>query len=161
MPQGSARGYKTVGFVGERANPFNQNPSGMDSPEFNRAIRDAIAAEFTRHGISTTQDNPQLLYAFMVIRQNNVATTVNQQYFGFGRDASAIMDEAHRRGVIGGKTPTAFDMGAVVVDVLDTRTNKLIFRGFAKRPVTEGLDPSARRSKINSAVAEAMAPFFR
>ncbi|MEI6071511.1 MAG: DUF4136 domain-containing protein [Verrucomicrobiae bacterium] len=102
-----------------------------------------------------------LIIAYMLLRQENVSTTGNQDYFGYGRDAIAIMEEAHKRGVLKKSRPDAFDDGAIVIDLLDARTNKLIYRNYAKKAVAVGISDSARQARINSTVAEALTPFFR
>jgi len=68
---------------------------------------------------------------------------------------------AQKRGVINNKRPDDFLRGAIVIDVLDARTNKLVFRNYAVRPVTVGVDTATRQARINSAVSQALAPFFK
>jgi len=132
-----------------------------DDPAFNAAVRSAIKREFDANRVPMTGGSADLIVAYMLLRQNSVATTMNCDYFGNGRNAMAILEEAHTRGVIKNTSPDDFLRGAIVIDVLDARTNKLVFRNFAVRPVTGGLDASARQNKINSAVSQALAPFFK
>ena len=86
---------------------------------------------------------------------------MNTDHFGYGRDAIKILEKAHDRGVVENKSPDEFEAGAVVIDLLDARTNELVYRSFAKRDIIEGISDSDRERRIGEAVAEALAPFFR
>ena len=160
QPDGSSKGYLAARFA---VTP-NSSPSGPgleDSPEVNGVIQEAIGKQFQSHGISFGSSETQLIVAYMLIRQDNVSTTMNNDYFGYGRDSIAILDEAHERGVIKNKRPDEFEAGAIVIDILDAKDNQLIYRHFAKRDLLEGADTATRNARINEAVAEALEPFFR
>jgi hypothetical protein len=120
-----------------------------------------IAREFAANGVPVTGGSADLIIAYMLIRQNSVATTMNNDYFGNGRNPMAILEEAHERGVIKNTSPNDFRRGAILIDVLDARTNKLVFRNHVVRPVVTGLDPASRQSRIDAAVSQALAPFFK
>jgi hypothetical protein len=47
-----------------------------------------------------------------------------------------------------------------VIDVIDSRTNKLVYRNYAVGDVVRGATDSVRTSRIDAAVAEAIGPFF-
>ncbi len=158
MPQGSSEGYSTARFV--KTSYATQTGDLEDSPEVHQAIQGAIKSQFGVHGIAFGQPTAQLIVTYMLIRQSNVSTTINRDYFGQGRDASEIMDEAHRRGVIENKRPDEFDAGAIVIDILDASTNELVFRNFATGDVMENLDPAARQVRVNTIVREILEPFF-
>jgi hypothetical protein len=162
MPRGKSAGYKSARFVQVQKNPFAGYSNNLEnSPELNQMVKNAIAKKFQAEGIPVVQGDSDLIIAHLILRQENISTTRNQEYFGYGRDASAIMDEAHERGVLNKSRPDAFDEGAVVIDILDARTNKLIYRNFAKGAVAQGISDAARQARLNSAVAGALAPFFR
>ena len=160
--KGTSRGYQSARFVETKRPDRAASATALeDDPEFNAAVRRAIAREFDANKVPMTGGSADLIIAYMLLRQNSVATTMNNDYFGNGRDPMAILEEAHKRGVINNKRPDDFLRGAIVIDVLDARTNKLVFRNYAVRPVTGGLDASARQARINSAVSQALAPFFK
>ena len=160
--KGTSRGYQSARFVEtKRPDRTASATAPEDDPAFNAAIRSAIAQEFNANRVPVTGGSADLIIAYMLLRQNSVATTYNSDYFGNGRNAMAILEEAHKRGVINNKRPDDFLRGAIVIDVLDARTNKLVFRNYAVRPVTTGVDAATRQSRINSAVSQALAPFFK
>ncbi len=162
IPKGHSSGYQTARFVEVRKNPFARNTTALeDSAEVNQMVKNAIASDFQRHGLSMVQGDADLIIAHMLLRQGNISTTRNQEYFGYGRDADAIMNEAHERGVLKKSRPDTFDDGAVVIDILDAKTNKLVYRGFAKGAVMPGISAGARQARINSAVTQALKEFFK
>ena len=125
------------------------------------AVKDSIAANFKANGFSFGQKGSQLAVAFMLIRQDLVTTAGNSDYFGSGRDAGEILEEAHKRGVIKNDRFEDFEAGAIVIDILDLKTNKLIYRDFAKRDIDSSATPTQRKQRINAAVTAALAKFFR
>ncbi len=162
LPTGTSRGYQSARFVETKRPDRTASPDALEKdPEFNASIRQAITRKFDANGVPVTGGSTDLIIAYMLLRQNSASTTMNNDYFGNGRDPMAILDEAHTSGVIKNKSPDDFHRGAIVIDVLDAKTNKLVFRNFAVRPVLGGLGASARQNRIDSAVSEALTPFFK
>lgn len=160
--KGTSRGYQSARFVEtKRPDRMASATAPEDDPAFNAAVKSAITREFNANKVPVTGGSADLIIAYMLLRQNSVATTYNSDYFGNGRNAMAILEEAHKRGVINNKRPDDFLRGAIVIDVLDARTNKLVFRNYAVRPVISGADAATRQARINSAVSQALAPFFK
>lgn len=160
MPGGSSKGYSSARFV-EAASKKITSEAIEDSPEIAAAVRASIEANFKSNGFSFGNQGSQLVVAFMLIRQDLVTTAANSDYFGAGRDASEIFDEAHRRGVIKNTRFEEFEAGAIVVDILDAKSNKLIYRDFAKRDIDASATAAQRKQRINTAVTTALAKFFR
>ena len=88
-------------------------------------------------------------------------TTSYEDYFGYGRSADAIQDRAHVRGVVESKRPDYFRRAGIVIDLIDSRTNKLVYRDFAAGDVVRGASGATRAARIDAAVAQALAGFFR
>jgi hypothetical protein len=160
--KGTSRGYQSARFVETSRSDRTASPAALENdPEFNAAVRRAIIREFAANGIPVISGPADLIIAYMLLRQNSVATTMNSDYFGRGRNPMAILDEAHARGVVKNSSPDDFLRGAILIDVLDARTNKLVFRNHAVRPVLAGADSATREARINAAVTQAIAPFFK
>jgi hypothetical protein len=104
--------------------------------------------------------NADLVVAYMVIYQEPGMTSSYETYFGYGRDASQISDLAHTRGALENQRPDYFRQAGVMIDVIDNRTTKLVYRNFAKGDVIKGASPGTRAARIDAAVAKALAPFF-
>ncbi len=158
MPSGNSQGYTSARFVSA------DTPVAVaaDDPvaSAGKIVEEAISAEFAKRGIPVGDPDADLIIAYLLMRQGSSATSMDVGHFGSGRDAEAIVEEAHQKGVIDKDSPDALETGAVVIDLLDVQTNKLVSRTFAKRALVDGISESARRQMINSAVAEALAPFF-
>ena len=159
LPKGTSKGYTSARLVRTGAPVDTEGPEG--SAEVNKTVQEAIAAQFRANGMPFGAGNADLIVAYMLIRQDVAMTTINRNYFGHGRDAEAIMEEAHTRGVLKNKRPDQFEAGAIVIDILDAQTNKLVYRSYSKRDLIENVTEETRRRRINEAVAEALGPFFR
>ena len=160
QPTGSGKGYTSARFVNTAAEKYTGSAI-EDSPEVAAAVMQSIEANFRTNGFSFGHKGSQLAVAFMLIRQDLVTTAANSDYFGSGRDAGEILEEAHRRGVIKSQRFEDFEAGAIVIDILDTNTNQLIYRNFAKRDIDPSATPAQRKHRINTAVTTALAKFFR
>ena len=160
MPKGKVRGFESARLVDQRTTSRVQGAE--DSPEVNRMVQEAIAAELEAGGVRIGGGGEDLIVAYMIIHQTTGSTTMNSDHFGYGRNAEAILLKAHEEGVIKNESPDFFEAGAIVIDLLDARTNKLVFRNFAKRAIgATPPSPAVREARIRSAVNEALAPFFR
>ena len=158
MPKGSSKGYSSARLVKRTPNssivitPAERNVHNM--------IQNSIKSQFTSHGKAYNQANADLIVGYMVIEQNNAMTTSYSEYFGYGRDASGITDIAHKKGVIEGNRPDFFERAGLLVDVIDAKTNKLVYRNLYVGDIVKGGSGSARAQRINNAVNDALGPFF-
>jgi len=83
-----------------------------------------------------------------------------RDYFGYGRNADDIAILAHNRGALGSR-PDYFRQAGIVIDVIDSRTNKLVYRGHVKQDVMVNATEATRAARIDAAVAQALADFFQ
>ena len=146
LPKGTSKGYSSVSFV---------RTDSASIPDFvegaigvNTMIQDAITSEFRINGFTIGQDNADLIVAYLLIIQDNVSTTMIDTHFGYGRSAGKIMDEAHKRGVIEAKRPDKFKAGAIVIDLVDAKTNELVYRDYAKRDLIKNISEENVRNEL-------------
>ena len=158
-PKGTSKGYSSARLVS--TTPGVQSDAIEDSPEVHTIIQSAIRSNFAAKGMAFGGSSADLIVSYLLISQNPASTSMNQDYFGGGRDTTAIMEEAHKRGVIENKRPDDFEAEAIVIDILDAKTNELIYRDFATRDILENASDAVRASRINGAVAEALNSFFK
>lgn len=158
MPKGNSKGYNSARLV--KRSP--QSTVTITSKERNvhNMIQSSIKSQFTSHGKSYGQGNADLVVGYMVIAQDSASTTSYSEYFGYGRDAQGITDIAHKKGVIEGVRPDFFERAGLLVDVIDAKTNKLVYRNIYVGDVVKGGSDAARRQRVNNAVNQALAPFF-
>ena len=159
LPQGKSKGYQSARLV--QTGPPSSAEGFEGAAAANAMVQNAIRSNFEANGLSFGDQNADLIVAYLIILQNPASTAMDADYFGYGRDSDAILEEAHERGVIENKRPDAFESGAVVIDILNAKTNQLIYRNFASRNVIENVSAEQRRQRINGAVSEALAKFFR
>ena len=159
MPSGNSKGYTSARLI--KTSTTTPEQGLEDSESVNRMVQQALASEFRKRGLAVGEANADLLVAYMLIHQTTSSTTMNNDHFGYGRDAEKILSRAHEQGVIKSTSPEEFEQGAIVIDLLDARSNELVFRNYAKRSITEGISDEVRQQRINGIVAEAVAPFFK
>jgi len=162
-PKGTSEGYTSARLI-ER-NPDAEktdDPVAVAKEERAHAhIQSAIKKEFTRHGMSYGKSDAQLEVAYLVMIQNNAITFYYNDFFGKGRDADAIADYAHLKGAIQTNRDEFFERVIIVVDVLDTKTGKLIFRNHYAHDIVDAPTDAVRAKRIDAAIHAALSPFFK
>ena len=158
MPKGTSKGYNSARLVQRNS----QSPSITDANEkqVHSMIQKSISKQFGAKGMSYGDRNAQLVVAYLVIYQEPGMTASYEDYFGYGRDTEKISDVAHTRGSLKNKRPDYFRQAGVLIDVIDSSTNKLVYRNLAKGDVVKGASAGTRAAKIDAAVGQALAPFF-
>ncbi len=157
QPKGSAHGYKSARLVRPKSVPTFANPDDRA----NHAIQSALASTFRGKGFAVDPANADLTVAYLIVLQNNATTQLIDDYFGFGRSSMQIAEIAHDRGVIRNNRADYYQAGTVVIDIIDNKTGKLVYRDFATRDVTNDMSDAQLQAHANSAVQEALAKFFR
>ena len=157
QPKGSAHGYKSARLVRPKSVPTFANPDDRA----NHAIQSALASTFRSKGFAVDPANADLSVAYLIVLQDNVSTRLIDDYFGFGRSSMQIAEIAHDRGVIRNNRADYYQAGTVVIDIIDNKTGKLVYRDYATRDVTGGLSDAQLQAHANSAVQQALAKFFR
>ena len=156
-PSGSIGNYTSARMIAIK-------PSAQTTAEersIHNMIQNSIKAQFTSRGKSFGQPGAELVVAYLVVYQDNAMTTYYDAYFGSGNDAEAISDEAHLRGVTNGERRESFERAGLIVDVLDARTNKLIFRNYSTGDIVRGVSSQTRAARVNDAVTRALSAFFK
>lgn len=123
--------------------------------EVNKLIQEAITANLARFNVPQVASGGDITVAYLVIVGNNATTSSINDYFGYGRDASAIAEIAHER-YTQNNNPNYFEAGTIVIDIIESRTNKLLKRGYASRPLLANPTTEVRAARIQQAVEEAM-----
>jgi hypothetical protein len=157
MPKGNSKAYSTVRFIAP-----NQ-PLGEDgAPEFveaNRMIKESIAAQMEKYGLKIVEGNADLIVAHLIILQDNVSTSYSNQYYGY-QDFSDLVNLAHKKGMKK-HYPVQVQKRALVIDLINAKTFKLVYRDYALSGTLANLSEQERRAYINTAVAETLQKFFR
>lgn len=158
MPKGTSKGYASARLI--QRDPGLPAPSKAIEKQVHGMIHKSISKQFTSRGMAYGKSDADLIVAYMVIYQEPGMTADYREYFGYGRNADDIAVLAHNRGALGGR-PEYFRQAGIVIDVVDRRTNKLVYRNFSRGDVIKGVSDSTRAARIDDAVARALAPFFK
>ena len=159
MPKGTSKGYTSARLTQRDPNrPAISNPTERS---IHGMIQDSLSRQFRSKGLAYGSANADLIAAYLVIYQEPGMTTSYTDYFGYGRQADAIQDRAHVKGTVESKRPDYFQRAGIVVDLIDSRTNKLVYRNFAAGDVVRGVSGKTRAARIDAALAQALAGFFR
>lgn len=158
MPRGTSEGFDSARLIQR-----NRNSTISDATErkVHGMIQRSLASQFKANGMSWGRGDADLIVAYMVIYQEPAMTATYNDYFGYGRDGTQIAERAHDVGVLDSKRPDYFNSAAIVVDIIDARTNKLVYRNYAQGDVVSGVSDSQRSGRISGAVAQALGEFFR
>jgi hypothetical protein len=120
--------------------------------QIHRLIQTAITTNLTAKGLSRAPVGGDVFLAYLVILGDNVSTTDVNDYFGYGRDSDALLDKAHEKFAIESKNPNHFVAGTLVIDVIDAKTYKLLYRNYAVRQVLRNVPDDVRAGRIQEAV---------
>lgn len=116
-------------------------------------IQEAITKNLAARGVQRVASGGEVTVGYLLILGNNATTTAINDYFGYGEDADALSDKAHAA-YTASKNPNYFESGTLIVDLIDTRSFKLLNRGYATRPVLRNLSDEQRAVRIQEAVDE-------
>lgn len=159
MPKGTSKGYTSARLT--QRDPGAPAIKDAKEQQVHRLIQSSLSKQFAAKGLAYGKSGADLVVAYLVLYQEPGVTSSYPEFFGYGRDSFDITDTAHVRGSVNGKRPDFFTQAGIVVDVIDSRTNKLVYRGFAKGDVIKGASESTRAARIDAGVAQALNGFFR
>lgn len=130
------------------------------SPQGEAALRDSLRAELAKRGIvPATAGKPDLAVVRHVFLQDKVSV---QQYTDWGYGYRGGWPYGYGYYGVGGGMPrtyvdvTQYTQGTLILDFVDTRTKKLVFRGTGQA-VVGGVETNAAR--IREAVGKIVAEY--
>jgi hypothetical protein len=158
MPKGTSKGYTSARLI--QRDPNGPAITNATEKQIHGMIQNSISKQFSSKGMAYGKGSSDLVVAYLVIYQEPGMTAQYTDYFGYGRNGDEIADIAHVRGAVENKRPDYFRQAGILIDVIDGRTNKLVYRNFAKGDVNKGASSGVRAARIDAAVAQALQPFF-
>jgi hypothetical protein len=146
---------RTFSFVKPDAkNQFQQS----DNRDYvHAAIQEAIKHNLETKGLTHLAKGGDVTVAYLVIIGDNVSTKAINDHFGYGRDYYDLQAKAHKAGAIDNTNPNYFQVGTLLVDVIDGKTQKLVYRDFAYRELFKNLPETTRRENLQKAVDQLLA----
>jgi len=120
------------------------------------AVQQAIASNLAAKGLRAVPTGGDVTVAYLIVVGNNATTSAINDYFGYGADAMALVDKAHKAYTENAQR-NYFQAGTLLIDIVDARTQKVLARNYATRPVLQDPTAEARQANIQEAVNEALA----
>ena len=141
---------RTFSFVG-RGKPA---PPYADKREaIHPMIQGAITKNLADRSVSQVPNGGDVTVAYLVIAGNNASVTSINDYFGYRDDGAALLDKAHTA-YTSSKTPNYFEAGTLVIDIIDSKSFKLLKRGYATRSLLRNVPDNVRTERIQGVVDE-------
>jgi hypothetical protein len=142
---------RTFSFVTTVAKP---SPGYVDNRQIiHPMVQGAIVKNLAGRGLSQVASGGDVTVSYLIITGNNASTTAINDYFGYGEDAYALHDKAFKA-YTSSKNPNYFEAGTLLIDITDTKSFKLLKRGYATRPILRNLPNDARAARIQEVVDE-------
>lgn len=112
-----------------------------------KSLTDNLAAK----GLSKVASGGDVTVAYLVIVGNNATTESINTYFGYGRDATELQYKAHKA-YTSSDNPNYFEAGTLLVDIIDSKTFKLLHRSHVTRPMLRNPTVEVQAAHIREAV---------
>ena len=146
---------KTINFSAYKTYVFS-NTAGARNPFVNQMILTALERELGARGLTKVDSNPDLSVSYLAATEYNLQ--VGQVNFGYNVNPAYI-------GLVPTGRSTTWEVvtGTLLIDVLDKKTDQVIFRGTAKDVLQRGpsADPSADAKMVSKTVNNAIKKIFK
>jgi hypothetical protein len=153
-PDADFSGYRTFGWMPEEeARPQSQQL-------FTARVTAAVENTLTEKGLRLTSTDPDLLVAWDAATEGKQSMTTHGTAYGggYGRYRRG-------RGGWGGGISTStttvneWTEGTLIIDLIDTRMDELVYRGTGQAKLHEDLSPEERTANVNEAVGKILEKF--
>jgi hypothetical protein len=124
-----------------------------DRAPIHSMIQSAITKSLASRGLTQVATGGEVTVAYLIITGNNASTASINDYFGYGDDATALHEKAHAA-YTGSKNPNYFEAGTLLIDLIDSKSYKLLKRGYATRPILRNIPDDARAARIQEVADE-------
>lgn len=143
--------YKTYAWVENKAETTSYHLDGLTE----QRVKDAVAYQLSLKGFSTgsTTDADVLVnYLTKVDKKINVDTFSNDfGYNPFYGPRWGVGGSLHTQTVV-----REYEVGTLIVDLIDNKTGKLVWRGTVADTINDSHTPQKRIESINKAIAAVM-----
>ena len=148
---------KNTDFAKLKTYAWDPTPQATGKPVLAAAIKGAVNHELAKVGLKEVAENPDLYIAMYGASDSDFAVTYSDLYYGpYGIPA---FDQSFLMwGAIPGTTNTAVvHKGQLVVDLLDAKAKKLVWRGIATEKLSE--QQMKLVEQVNTAVEKLFAKY--
>jgi PBP1b-binding outer membrane lipoprotein LpoB len=138
---------KTFSFINTGTSPAANNAAPIH-PMIQKAITHTLAGK----GLSQMPAGGDVTVAYLIIAGNNTTTTSLNEYFGYGDEATALVEKIHQEQTVDSDRRGHFEEGTLVIDLLNPKTEKLLWRNSVQRDILRNLTPEARAARLQEIV---------
>ena len=130
----------------------------LDDAILRGRIQSAVANTLLDKGFNLSLDSPDFLVAYHVAIDQKLDMEVVNNYYGYpyAGDYASVWGPAIQGQEV--KT-TEYEQGTLMVDVLDSTSKQLIWRGTAQAEIYPNQSPKDREKQINKAVGKIFSDF--
>jgi hypothetical protein len=151
-PEASFSGFETYSWM--------PNPRGVDrrvGPQVAAWIIEAIDEQLTAKGFAKLDTgDTDFKVGYHAAVQGTMEVSYIDSYYGYG-----VQPWYPRFGAVEQQQSAAryYDQGSIVIDIVDARSNRLVWRGVAEAEVDRQADQEKRQPRIQEAVRKILADF--
>jgi hypothetical protein len=116
-------------------------------------VQSVIKESLAQRKVQHVNQGADVTVAYLIITGNNAVTSSIDEYFGYGRGASDLRDKAHDK-YTSSNNPNYFEAGTLVIDIVDSKTWKLLERGYATRALLQNPTPEQRMTRLREVVEQ-------
>ncbi|MCB0344865.1 MAG: DUF4136 domain-containing protein [Bdellovibrionales bacterium] len=149
-------GYKTYDWI-EQPMPTTGSAQSakMRNDLLDKRVKAAVDKQLAAKGLIHDSANPALKVTYF--------TGVDEKLQVFDRGYSYGGYYGARHGYVGMGVPAVdvyqYKVGTLIIDLIDSKTKKLVWRGSAEGVVDEDADAAEREQKVNEAVSKILAAY--
>lgn len=125
-------------------------------------IHTVVEKEFAqRYQQVTGEASPDFLVSYHIVIEEKLDPGSYDRLYGFGGYGYGRGYRAYPSPLFYGTTggPRMYNQGSLIIDLVDARTEKPIWRGVSEKRLRNGLTPSQQREILTNAVREVLAQF--
>jgi len=139
---------KTFSFLPQK--PSGTGSYGREREEIHGMIQKAITENLTAKGLSLAAQRGEVEVGYLIVVADNASTAAYDENFGYGPDATKLAEKAHQH-LSKSNRRDYFEVGALVIDLVDTSSDRLIYRSYVHAEVLE-LSADQRAARIKQLV---------
>jgi uncharacterized lipoprotein YajG len=140
-----------------RPGPLPEAAYAESRQQIHGLIQEAIANNLAAKGVRAVAAGGDVTVAYLIIVGNNVSTSEINDYFGYTPDALALGDKA-QKAYTSNSQRNFFEAGTLLIDIVDSRTQKVLARNYATRPLLQNPPLDVRKARIQEVVNEVLSP---
>lgn len=151
--------YKTFSFV-ENANLSKNTTNYQISPLMEQRVRDAVVKSMTQQGFKAVETaNADVLVNYHASVEKKLDVDTISYSASMGSYPYNARWSSWGMGYNTQTTTREYDVGTLVLDIIDTKTKTLVWRGAKEKRLKKNQSPEKRTEVINTTVTEILSNF--